>query len=207
MNKQTKRIVVVGGSFNPPTKAHQAIMKAAMQCISADTGIFVPSSDAYVKRKMSKNNRNNQVYDENERMQMLLCCADPHVDVSTVEFGDDGKGHTYETLNKIQKENPESEIWFVVGDDKLDIIPRWRNHDELLDKFRFVVLTRGATDVKSIIRNNKVLNHYENHFHVCESPKDIDNISSTECRKLINDKEWNKLKAYMDEKVIAYLKI
>lgn len=207
MRRQTKRIVVVGGSFNPPTKAHQAIMKAAMQCISADTGIFVPSSDAYVRRKMSKSNRDNQVYSENERVQMLLCCADLHVDISTVEFGDDGKGHTYETLDKIQKENPDSEIWFVVGDDKLNIMTRWRNHDELLDRFRFVVLTRGATDVRSIIRNNKILNRYENHFRVCKSPKDIDNISSTECRKLINAKEWAKLKAYMDEKVIAYLKM
>ena len=95
----------------------------------------------------------------------------------------------------------------VVGDDKLNIMTRWRNHDELLDRFRFVVLTRGATDVKSIIRNNKILNRYENHFRVCKSPKDIDNISSTECRKLINAKEWDKLKAYMDEKVIAYLNI
>ena len=79
MSGQTKRIVVVGGSFNPPTKAHQAIMKAAMQCISADTGIFVPSSDAYVRRKMSKSNHDNQVYSENERVQMLLCLSLIHI--------------------------------------------------------------------------------------------------------------------------------
>ena len=154
MSGQTKRIVVVCGSFNPTTKAHQAIMKAAMQCISADTGIFVPSSDAYVRRKMNKSNRDNQVYSENERVQMLLCCADLHIDVSTVEFGDDGKGHTYETLCEIQKENPDSKIWFIVGDDKLNIMTRWRNHDELLDRFLSDHLI--AKDALSVHKNQEL---------------------------------------------------
>ena len=45
-----KKIVVLGGSFNPPTIAHEKLMEAAMKAINADLGIFVPSSDKYVTR-------------------------------------------------------------------------------------------------------------------------------------------------------------
>lgn len=77
-----KHIVVLGGSFNPPTTAHQKIMEHAMIAASADTGIFVPSSDAYVTRKMSKAKTDNQVYPENERAAMLIFHTDENTTIS-----------------------------------------------------------------------------------------------------------------------------
>ena len=51
MNNMMKRIVVMGGSFNPPTLAHYRLMKEAIVTLNADIGFFVPVSDAYLKRK------------------------------------------------------------------------------------------------------------------------------------------------------------
>ena len=50
MNTEKKRIVVMGGSFNPPTSAHLRLMKEAVDTLRADIGFFVPVSDAYLKR-------------------------------------------------------------------------------------------------------------------------------------------------------------
>ena len=206
MENNKQKIVVLGGSFNPPTKAHQQIMNVAMQTVSATDGVYVPSSNAYVSRKMSKMKHSNQVYSELDRAKMLILCCDENTTVNTVEYGDNGKGHTYETLCKIQKAHPDSEIWFVVGDDKLDIMTRWHNHDALFEKFRFVVLTRGDIDVMDTIKNNKILAKYADNFKVCNSPACIDGISSTKCRQLINEKAWDTLAVYMNEKVIDFLK-
>ena len=52
MMKEGKRIVVMGGSFNPPTLAHYKLMKEAIDALDADIGFFVPVSDAYLRRKM-----------------------------------------------------------------------------------------------------------------------------------------------------------
>ena len=46
-------IIVMGGSFNPPTVAHLRLMQAALNQLpessgTENRGIFVPSSDAYV---------------------------------------------------------------------------------------------------------------------------------------------------------------
>ena len=46
MKKDKKKIVVMGGSFNPPTSAHYRLMKEAVDALEADIGFFVPVSDA-----------------------------------------------------------------------------------------------------------------------------------------------------------------
>lgn len=38
------RVVVMGGSFNPPTLAHLRLMEAALNAIDACQGIFVPTA-------------------------------------------------------------------------------------------------------------------------------------------------------------------
>ena len=203
-----KHIVVLGGSFNPPTTAHQKIMEHAMIAASADTGIFVPSSNAYVTRKMSKTETDNQVYPENERAAMLIFYTDENTTISMTEYGDDGRGHTYETLCKIQEAYPDAQIWFVIGDDKLDIMTRWRNHEELLKKFFFVVLTRSGADVQKKLRNHPILRFHVHHFVVCKSPDEINEISSTKCREMINREEWDELeqRGYMNKNVIDYIR-
>ena len=50
----SRKIVVFGGSFNPPTIAHRRLLCAAMVGVGAERGIFVPSTGAYVTTKMAK---------------------------------------------------------------------------------------------------------------------------------------------------------
>ena len=47
------KIVVMGGSFNPPTVAHFKLMKAAIDAIDASIGFFFPAK----KKKKKKNNK------------------------------------------------------------------------------------------------------------------------------------------------------
>lgn len=59
----------MGGSFNPPTIAHLRIMQAALDQLPGDSiygnkGIFVPASNAYVNRKMSRNSAKNGLFSQ-----------------------------------------------------------------------------------------------------------------------------------------------
>jgi len=60
LSNKANKIIVMGGSFNPPTIAHLKLMQFAIAQMSTRDpyedirGIFIPSSDAYVCRKMSK---------------------------------------------------------------------------------------------------------------------------------------------------------
>ena len=83
MNNRINRIVVMGGSFNPPTVAHQVLMKAAMTAVDANLGYFVPVSDAYLRRKM-RYIQQPLILSPELRIQMLNCmCADTKMQVCT----------------------------------------------------------------------------------------------------------------------------
>lgn len=71
-------IIVMGGSFNPPTVAHLKLMQTALNQLpesngTENRGIFVPSSDAYVSRKMGnqQGDGDKTVLPESLRMEML----------------------------------------------------------------------------------------------------------------------------------------
>ena len=49
MEKEGKRIVVMGGSFNPPTLPYYRLMKEAIDALDADIGFFVPVNDACLR--------------------------------------------------------------------------------------------------------------------------------------------------------------
>ena len=61
MEDKTNRIVILGGSFNPPTVAHRRLLCTAMDGVGAERGIFVPSNDAYVMKKMAKSDYPSEV--------------------------------------------------------------------------------------------------------------------------------------------------
>ena len=48
------KIVVMGGSFNPPTIAHLQLMHVAMEATQASEGIFAPATYGYVLKKMKR---------------------------------------------------------------------------------------------------------------------------------------------------------
>lgn len=202
-----KKIAVMGGSFNPPTLAHEKLLDAVVDTLRADLGIFVPSSNKYVTRKMNKVKRDNQVYSEYEREHMLNIICDSHKNftVDTCEFGDDGRGYTYRTLCEIQKKYPDAEIYFICGGDKLNIIPKWHSANDLLEQFHFAVTARKDDNPHEQIECNTVLNKYKDKFVIIEQPEDIDEISSTEARMLIN-KRSSKLYKICNKLVTEYIK-
>ena len=45
------KIAVLFGSFNPMTNAHVAAMKAAVEALDADKGLFVATNGQYLRGK------------------------------------------------------------------------------------------------------------------------------------------------------------
>ena len=119
-----QRIVVIGGSFNPPTIAHYELMKAAIEAANADIGIFVLTGEEYVLRKLKRQKCTEDIIGENTRLRMLesFCRKDKRMAVSRIQMENQQPGD-YEVLKLLQAEYPEAEIYFVFGSDKLYVLP------------------------------------------------------------------------------------
>lgn len=64
-----RKLIVMGGSFNPPTMAHRRLLLGAVKALGADRGIFVPSSHAYVSIKMRRARLPKEVLREEVRLR------------------------------------------------------------------------------------------------------------------------------------------
>lgn len=177
-------IVVMGGSFNPPTVAHLRLMRATLDELCADMGIFVPAPDEYVKRKMKKSGTPDEVLSEEIRMEMLSAMAedDPRIKVDDLEYHCEEKPYTYETMCALQEKYPDATLWFLSGGDKVGIYPKWHRIAEFLASFRIIVVKRDGEDPERDIEANDFLRERRESFYIMNAPEGVDGISSSAVR-------------------------
>jgi len=185
----TNRIVVMGGSFNPPTIAHLKLMQAALDSVDACQGLFMPASQAYVARKMKKQRCQQDTMGEALRLVMLesLCKEDDRLAVSQVQLLSGEQGYDYEMLEAIQSEWSDAEIYFITGSDKLYILPLWHNIDELLARFRILVAVRAGDDLGKIKAVKPYIAEHWDAFTVFDVPPEIVDVSSSAFRQKLRD--------------------
>jgi len=189
----TNRIVVMGGSFNPPTIAHLQLMQAALKAVEARQGIFVPTAHNYVARKMKQQKCPQHTMSESMRLEMLecVCRTDIRLSVSRIQMLKKESGHDYEMLEEIQKKFPDAELYFVTGSDKL----RFKWVARLSEAFRILVAKRDEDDLEMIKERLPYLLERWDRFTVFDVPDEISAISSSAFREKLrnNDKSAAEL--------------
>ncbi len=179
---EEKKIVVMGGSFNPPTLAHYRLMKEAIDALDADIGFFVPVSDAYLKRKM-RHSHPPVVLSEEMRVRMLQSmCTDGRMRVCEKEIGTI-EARTMPTLLALQEDHPNADLYFVMGDDKLDLLVHLTERRAFLDAFSVVLYSRENGMLEETLNNHELLSRYLNRIVVLPQPDGISSISSSVIRK------------------------
>ena len=180
-------VVVMGGSFNPPTIAHLRLMLAAVEAVGAQKGIFVPSNDAYVRKKMKRQHLERETIPEQLRLEMLevMCGEDSRLTAEPCEYERDERAKTYETMETIQEKYPHALIYFVVGGDKLKVMSRWHRKEEFLEKFRIIVVKREDSSPEAIIDKIPFLNQHRDAFALLKEPVGLEGISSSKVRDLL----------------------
>lgn len=186
-------ILVMGGSFNPPTIAHLKLMQAALDQLTKYVpldaiGVFVPSSDAYVHRKMLKlsDGSDRIFFPEKARYEMLQSFRDEdsRLFVDGRELGSTAvRGHTIETLRAIQHKDPNADILFIFGGDKLGGLSSWGSFEAMVNEFKIILFDRGNSNLLQTIENTPALAKHRNSFVILHAPEGMEKISSTAVRK------------------------
>lgn len=175
-------MVVMGGSFNPPTLAHFTLLREAIDAIDAWRGVFVPVSDAYLKRKMRRCHP-PVVLSPAMRVKMLQSmCVDSRMSVCEKEIGS-VEARTLPTLMELQEENPNAEIYFLMGSDKLDLLTHLSSHRGFLDMFKVVLYARDKAGITDILKEDEVLSRYLHRIVLLPQPEGTDYISSSKVRE------------------------
>ncbi len=137
------RVCVLGGAFNPPTVAHVELLLAGMKCVNAERGLFLPANGAYVREKLADG---DFAFSDSDRLNMLnsICEGDARLSVDERELKAAGRAYTYDTLKSIKRDMPCTDIYFIIGADKLHSLSRWYMSEELIREFHIIAAGRAG---------------------------------------------------------------
>ena len=182
MKDNSRKIVIMGGSFNPPTLAHYMLMKHAINAINAECGYFVPVSDAYLRRKM-RHAHPPVVLSPELRIKMLQAmCSEDKMKVCDKEIGTI-EARTLPTLKSFKEEFPEYELYFVMGDDKLELLSHLTEKGAFFETSHVILYSRNLEGIEESLKNHRVLSEHIRSIVVLPQPEGIAGISSSLIRE------------------------
>lgn len=133
------RIGIFGGSFDPIHNGHLLLAELCRESLNLDRVLFVLANVSPFK--VDKQPARNK-----DRMEMLRLAIGGNskfeTDLREIERG--GVSYTIDSVRSIAAENPDSELFLLMGADALADISKWREPAELLRMVTPCVISRGG---------------------------------------------------------------
>lgn len=191
------KIVVFGGSFNPPLNSHFSIAQNVLnQFDDVEKIVFIPLNKKYGKNGMIENEH---------RYNMLKLVADKNdeFEVSRIDIDANRSLYSFEHLDEIQKNYPNKELLLLIGSDNLKEFSSWRNPEFVLSNYKILVMTRDTDNIEAIINDDELLKKHKD--SIITINEDIrSNYSSTYVRKLLQENK--SIRYLVPDEVYQYIK-
>ena len=133
------RIGVFGGAFDPPHRAHVALVCSAIDALELDEVKVLPTGQAW--------HRSGGLTDAAHRLNMtrLAFAEVPKVAVDDREIRRAGPSYTVDTLTEIAAEHPGAQLYLLIGDDQRRSLSGWKRIDEIA---RLAIICAAARDLQ-----------------------------------------------------------
>ena len=182
-----KKIGFFGGCFNPPSNIHINLAKELVINKIVDEVIFVPVGNYYKKQNL---------IEAKHRYNMLrLACKDyPYLDVEDIAVKSESTLYATDTFELInEKYKNIAEIYLIMGSDNFIKISTWKKYENIIEKYKYIVIERPNYKEKINNRNNVI-------YYNLQQEEDI---SATKIRHLLKNKDDTR--RYLNDKVIKYI--
>ena len=133
--KESKKIGILGGTFNPPHFAHIAMAAAAVRDGGMDKVILIPNGDPPHKRlSVSSADRlmmTKLAAAETSKLLGVTDSGEPQIEVSDIEISRPGFSFLVNTLEELKGIYSDDSLFFIVGGDALMSISSWYGADRI----------------------------------------------------------------------------
>lgn len=135
-------ILVFGGSFSPPTLAHEAIIARCLGLPEFDEVWLLPSGDRLDKTIALSDVDRLALLDiiVNERFE-----KNPRLRISSLELDLPRPTNTFATWQALRQRFPGLDFWFALGRDSYSAMPTWEHGVELRQTLSMVVFGDRTT--------------------------------------------------------------
>lgn len=146
----------MGGTFNPIHIGHLIIAERAREQFDLEEVLFMPCGMPYMKDTSELLSSDIRV-----KMVSLAIKDNPFFTLSTIEIEKEGSTYTYETLEQLRGENPDTEYYFILGADSLWTISDWKEPERIFANCHILAAVR---DDKSAHDMDKQIDFLKNKF-------------------------------------------
>lgn len=195
-NTFIKKIGIMGGTFDPIHYGHLLIAQSAAEEFHLDKILFLPTG-------VSPHKKTSLVSSPKLRCELTaLAIADnPLFCLSDFEAQNTDVNYTYRTLQKFKELSPNTQFFFIMGEDSLNDFSKWKNPQEICNQATLLVAVRndGSSDIDSKIAS--VTQTYHADIHKLHSPNFA--ISSRDIREKI--RSGKSVRYMIPDTVNAYI--
>ena len=134
---ETKKIGILGGTFNPPHLGHLIMAQQVGDQLGLDEVRFMPDAQPpHVDEK--------KTIDPLHRAKMVQAAiaGNSRFGIELLEVQRGGKSYTYNTMLQLKVEHPNYEYYFIIGGDEVAYLKTWYRIDDLLKLVHFVGVNR-----------------------------------------------------------------
>jgi nicotinate-nucleotide adenylyltransferase len=135
----SRRVGVLGGTFDPPHLAHLAAAEEAREALELQRVIFVPAGQPWQKAE-------RDVTPASIRLAMVeqAIAGNPGFAVDRCELDRPGPSYTVDTLADLAaREPPGTDLWFILSAEALAGFATWRDPARIVGLARLCVVPRG----------------------------------------------------------------
>ena len=168
-NPAPRRLGLLGGTFDPPHLGHLAAARTVLTQLGLDHVDLLVANDPWQKTD------ERTVTPAGLRLQMAeaLVAGEAGLGVDDREIRRGGPTYTADTLEELRRQQPETELFLIVGSDTAERITTWHRPEVVRSLSTLVIVNRGE---------QKAPQHLDGAIHVFMEPVEV---SSTSIRERI----------------------
>lgn len=184
------KVGLFGGTFNPIHIGHLINAQFIREEFNLDFILFIPT-----KYPVHKELEYDVDADHRYHMIKLAIEGVEYFKASRLEIDRDKSSYTIYTIDDILKENPDWQLFFIIGYDAFNEIDTWKDWQRLLLTIDFIIMKRPGDIL------HKRFHHYMSHIHCANNP--VIDVSSSVIRTRV--KQEKSIKYLLPHNVEEYI--
>jgi len=133
----SRRIGVLGGTFDPPHYGHLAMAETARVQLALEKVLFVPAGQPPHKMDMVLSPARHRL-----AMVEAAIADNPAFAVSRADLDRPGPHYTVDLLRYLRQDYPRADLYFLMGADSLAELLTWRDPAGILEQAWLAVMPR-----------------------------------------------------------------
>ena len=193
-----KRVGILGGTFDPIHTGHLILAEAAYESFQLNYVLIMPNGNP-----PHKPGQVNASMEQRTRMAELAAGDNAHLQVSDFEKTPQDYHYTYETLEFLTAEHPDTDYYFILGADSLVHFHTWMEPERICRCCHILAAARDRMEKEALQTHaDRLRKDFHARIELLETPN-ID-ISSNMLRERVQ--KGQSIRYYVPDAVEAYIR-